>query len=231
MTYRCVAGSVVGFVQQLAVGYIANGYYFYVPGVIPLQKDPQKTDRKILEAYGIEVSRWSRARRKLVGQASVQYLRCDRFYVIIATHGVHPFFDAEAKNIHDIHKRPILFQGYSIGCRRERGGGAYHASVRINREVYQELKAQFEQMAVNASVETICRELSALPYEPYAPVRTQYLCLLRAINRRRAVAGLEAVPRQALRLRRSPVRPFEARTESNESAVRFSAQDPTEFGE
>lgn len=231
MAYQFVAASVAGFIQQLAVGYISHHYYFYVTGVVPLQKYPQKTDRKILDAYGIEVSRWSRARRKQVGQASVQYLRCQRFYVIIATHGVHPFFEAEAKNLHDIRKRPILFQGYSIGCRRERGGGAYHASVRINREVYRELKVRFEQMAVNASVGTLCRELSALPYEPYAPVRTQYLCLLRAINRRRAVAGLEAVPRQALRLRRAPVRPFEAGSEANESAVRFPPEEPTGFGE
>ena len=34
--------------------------------------------------------------------------------------------------------------GDSIGCRRERGGGVYHASVRINRDYFRELKEQFE---------------------------------------------------------------------------------------
>jgi hypothetical protein len=58
LQYRCVARSVAGFVQQLAVGYIAKGYYFYVSGVIPAGKDPAKTDRKIIEIYGISVSKW-----------------------------------------------------------------------------------------------------------------------------------------------------------------------------
>ena len=34
MAYRCEALTVSGFVQQLAVSYIANGYYFYVAGEI-----------------------------------------------------------------------------------------------------------------------------------------------------------------------------------------------------
>ena len=53
MSYRFVATSVAGFVQQLAVAYLTKGYYFYVTGLIPPHKDPVKTDRKILEAYGI----------------------------------------------------------------------------------------------------------------------------------------------------------------------------------
>src|ERR1017187_8628517 len=149
MAYRWVAASVAGFVQQLAVGYVSNGYYFYVTGVIPKQKDPANTDQKILATYDIAVSKWTRARRKKENQANVQYLRHGRFYVIIATHGLHHFFAAEATRLHDIRKRPILFMGYSIGCRRARGGGAYHASVRINRERFAELKARFRSMAVH----------------------------------------------------------------------------------
>ena len=41
MGYRCVATSVAGFVQQLAVCYIGRGYYFYVRGGIPAHKDPE----------------------------------------------------------------------------------------------------------------------------------------------------------------------------------------------
>ena len=44
MAYRCVATSVAGFIQQLAVGYVARGYYFYVTGRIPDHKDPAHTD-------------------------------------------------------------------------------------------------------------------------------------------------------------------------------------------
>lgn len=208
MAYRCRATSVEGFVQQLVVGYLAHGYYFYVRGRIPEPKDPARTDQKILGQYGIAISKWCRHRRKRRGQARVQYLRHDRFYVILATHGEHPFFAAEAKQIRDFRRQPLFFMGYSIGCRRVRGGGKWHASVRIEREAFEELSARFERMALHRSVEELCRDFQAIPFEPYAPVRAQLRTLWRAVNRRRQVAGLELVPREALRQRRMPARPF-----------------------
>jgi hypothetical protein len=218
---------VAGFVQQLVVAYVSKGYYFYVTGVIPAQKDPAKTDRKILDAYDIEVSKWTRARRKKESLANVHYLRYGRFYVIIASHGFHEFFAAEANRLYDIRRRPLFFMGYSIGCRRERGGGAYHASVRINRDLFQTIKSRYEGAALECTAEQLFSELHTLPYEPYAPVRSQLRGLLRAINRRRRLAGLEQVSEQALRLRRAPVRPFDssdstdvAETESSTPQVR-----------
>ena len=72
MPYQCVAMSVAGFVQQLAVNYVARGYCFYVTGTIPEGKDPAKTDRKIIEQYGIDISKWARARRRKEGKANIQ---------------------------------------------------------------------------------------------------------------------------------------------------------------
>ncbi len=214
MAYRCVAASVAGFVQQLAVGYIAHGYYFYVRGHIPDHKDPAATDHKIIAQYAIDLSKWSRSRRKKGGAASVQYLRYGRFYVILATHGEHPFFAAEAKQVRDIRKHPLYFLGYSIGCRRARGGGAHHASVRIQRGLFQELRAQFGRAAIRWSIERLGRELRAVPYEPYAPVRDQLRGILRAVNRRRKAAGMELVRGDVLWWRRVPVKPFaESRNE------------------
>lgn len=209
MSYRCVATSVAGFIQQLAVGYITNGYYYYVSGVIPSNKPAERVDRKILADYGIAISKWTRARRKKEGHASVQYLRYGRFFVIIATDGVHPFFAAEAKRLRDVRRTPIAFLGYSIGCRPERGGGALHASVRIHEDYYSELKGKFIRAAAAFDHTQLCQAFLSLPFEPYAPVRGQLRGLLRAVNRLRAVAGLERVPRDVLRLGRSPVRPFE----------------------
>ena len=73
--YRCEASSVEGFIQQLAVSYVKNGYFFYVTGTIPESKDPRETDQKILTQYGIEVSKFTRARRKKAGSANLHYLR------------------------------------------------------------------------------------------------------------------------------------------------------------
>jgi hypothetical protein len=208
MAYRCVATSVAGFVQQLAVAYVAHGYWFYVTGRIPEPKDPVKTDEKIAQQYGLDVSKWTRARRKKAGQANVQYLRHDRFFVILATHGQHPFFAAEGKQVRDIRRRPIYFAGYSIGCRKGRDG-RWHPSVRLDRETYRELKARFMRCSVPQPVGELVSALRAVPFEPYAPVRDQLRGLLRAVNHRRKAAGLGLVPPQSLRLRRTPVRPFD----------------------
>ncbi len=207
MAYRWVATSVAGFVQQLAVGYIANGYVFYVTGKIPERKDPAAVDRKLIAFYGLDASKWTRARQRKQGRASVQYLRFGRWFVLVATHGEHPFFAAEGKEIRDFRRQPWHFLGYALGCRKGRDG-AWHASVRIARECFGELKQRFAALAVQRSVEELRHEFRRIEFEPYAPVRDQLRILFRAVNRRRQAAGLEPVPGEALRRRRIPVRPF-----------------------
>jgi len=154
------------------------------------------------------VSKWTRCRRKKEGQASVQYLRLGRFFILIATRGKHPLFAEEANRLRDAREHPIRFHGYAIGCRRAGEGGKYHPSVRIERDHYRQLKGHFAQIAVHFSVEDLCRALRTIPYEPYAPIRNQLVGIRRAVNRRRQAAGLETVPWSSLRLRRTSVRPF-----------------------
>ena len=204
--YRFEAVSIEGFVQQLAVGYISNGYWFYVTGTIPGRKDPRLTDRKIVDQYGCGVSKWVRARRKRAGLANVQYLRFHHTFVILATRGRHRFFEDEAKRFRDVREVPIKFGGYAIGCKEWKK--KFHPSVRIEKQRYREIVARFLKMAIELSVEELSGELRGLPFEPYAPIRRQLIRVLGAINRRRAQAGLEAVPLGALRLRRRPVSPF-----------------------
>jgi hypothetical protein len=91
MEYRCEATSVAGFVQQLAVAYVGRGYLFYVTGEIPERKDPHGIDEKLIAKYGLAVGKTARARRKAAGFANVQYLRYRRAFVLLATHGEHPF--------------------------------------------------------------------------------------------------------------------------------------------
>ena len=56
MAYRCEAPTIAGFVQQLAVSYVANGYWFYVTGVIPEEKDPRRVDEKLISKYELAIS-------------------------------------------------------------------------------------------------------------------------------------------------------------------------------
>jgi len=201
--YRCRTVSLAGFIQQLAVAYVAHGYWFYVRGWIPIDKDVEAVDRKLIDRYGIDISKWERARRKRAGLANLHYVRYGRTFVLIATHGQHWFFEAEAKVIRDIRRTPFKLGGYSVSYRNG------HASVRIDGETYGRLKAYFAELAVRRSTQVVAEELRLLPFEPYAPVRRQLLNLLRGINRDRQQAGFEALPPTCLRLRRRVVRPFD----------------------
>ena len=62
--YKYEAGSLVGFVQQLASNILPHGYWFYCMGVVPDDKCLDRVDRKLLSKYQIAISRQQRARRK-----------------------------------------------------------------------------------------------------------------------------------------------------------------------
>ncbi len=207
ISYQCVTGSVAGFLQQLAVAYLGHGYWFYVTGHVPEGKDPAAVDEKLLRKYEVSISKWARARRKRADLANVHYLRHERFFVLLASRGHHAFFEGEA-HFKDAREEPIRFGGYSISVKRG-VDGRLHPSVRLHPETYRELRAYFVELATRRSVEALSAELHRLPFEPYAPVRRQLLNILRALNRARRVAGLEAVPISALRLSRKGVKPFE----------------------
>jgi hypothetical protein len=197
--YRCEASSLAGFVQQLAARYVASGYVFYVVGRVPPGKDPYAIDAKLIARYGIDCSKFVRARRKRAGRANVHYIRYRDVFVLLATHGEHPFFVAEGEQIRDARARgePIKVEGYAIAAR----GG--RVSVRIERDEYRGLRAYFQGIAPRRSAAALADELRSLPYEPYVPVRRQKLGLLGLVNRIRRQAGLGEVPVSCLRFRRT----------------------------
>ncbi len=212
--YRCEATSVEGFIQQLAVSYIANGYRFYVPGVIPAEKDPRAVDAKLIDRYSIDCSKFVRCRRKKRGFASVQYLRWERVFVLVATPGQHRIFTDEAAVIQNFIHTPFRFLDYAIGLSIQED--TTHPSVRIACDAFQVLKRRFLRVALSDSVETLERRFHQLPFAPYAPIRRQLFGLLSAINRTRQEADLERVAWSAIRRQRKPVRPFAA-----EPSIRF----------
>jgi hypothetical protein len=209
VVYRCVATSPAGFVQQLAVSYVGHGYWFYVTGSVPERKDPLVVDQKLVARYGIDVSKWARARRKRQGLANLHYLRFGRFFVLIATPGEHRFFQEE-KGIRDVRRDSVRFGGYSVGYKRDRGG-KWHPSVRIHPETYRDVKAYFLELANHRSSDELAMEFGRLQFVPFAPVRVQLVCVLRAVNAERKTAGIKPVPVSVLRLKRTSVAVFESR--------------------
>lgn len=204
--YRCEATSVEGFVQQLACNLVNHGYWFYTAGTIPTGKDPRAVDEKLIRGYGLELSKWQRARRKANGHAKMSYLRHERFFILIATEGEHVFYNREGK-VRDIRREPVIFSGYSVGCSKG-SDGRYHASVKIATETFNEARAHLLGLALHRSAENLGSELGAIRFAPYARVRRQLLRLLREVNEVRRKAGFSAVNSSALRLRRYSVKVF-----------------------
>ena len=223
VSYQYKAVSVAAFVQQLAVSYVRNGYWFYVTGRVPAGKDPARIHENLLQKYRIRTSKWERARRKRAGRANVHLLTCQadpHFFVLIATHGVHRFFEQEERKedrlkgkplqrIKDIREVPLKYAGYSIGYRKERGAKRWHPSVRIEQQTYRKLVAHMLDICTHRSVESMVKEFQRLPFEPWAPVRSQLFCLLKKVNKKRKTAGFTPVPKEAVRTTRRSVKVFE----------------------
>ncbi|QDV66081.1 hypothetical protein Mal65_52540 [Crateriforma conspicua] len=216
MAYRCEVDSAEGMVQLIATNYLRHGYFWYVTGRIPVGKDPLKTDKKLIEKYGIDVSPWERTRRRKAGLANVQYARFKDWFILLVTEGHHQIRQPEDRGgeknqLRDCRRVPIKFAGYSISYRRsgvtEKGKPLkWHAHVRIDRPTYKQLKAHFAGVACHRSPENLGEELGKLPFARYAPVRRQLLNLLRTANKKRQSQGYQPVPVEALRLRRGQVK-------------------------
>lgn len=216
MEYRCVVTSEAGLIQQVALC-VTKGYLWYVAGHIPTGRDPARTDARILEKYDIGISKWSKARRKRGGGANLQYLRFDRFFVIMATEGEHRFYREEPA-VRDIRRVPLKFAGHSMSQKGSTVTGKRHASVRIAPEEYRCVKAYLLERAIYWDEERLKVELYRLPFQPYAPVRRQLLNLLRAVNRARKLAGKTQVTHECLYLKRKVVKVFEPGISEPESA-------------
>lgn len=208
MAYRCEAVSIEGFVQQLACNLVNRGYWFYTVARIPTEKNSLAVDEKLVDRYGLEMTKWARARRRRSGWASVAYLRYEHSFVLIATQGEHPIFQLEGE-IRDIRREPILFCGYSIGCGKG-SDGRYHSSVKIHSDAFNELLAYFLNLAVHRSAEELGSLFSEIRFIPFARVRRQLLRLLREVNEARRKAGFSPVPISALNLRRRIYKVFQA---------------------
>jgi hypothetical protein len=200
--YRCVATSVEGFIQQVAVSYIRTGHFFYVSGTLDADVDAEAIDAKLIHKYGVDVSRWGRALRKANGEANLQYIRHDRFFLLMATHGRSLFFELEGEQVNDCRRQPIKYGPYSIS---HRGG---HPHVRIDLEAYMGFKAQMLEESLRRERDALERMMSIPLFVPYAPVRRQLWNVCREMNRVRSAAGLSSLRTECLNFRRRIVRPF-----------------------
>lgn len=217
---RFEATSLAGFVQYLATNLLRHGYFFYVQGTVPEGRDPEAFDRKLVEKYDAAKSEGARHWRKRQWKGNVKYIRFARTWVLLATAGEHPFKTAEERNLRDVRETPIQVGGYSLYVKRGdylrrkcpeeplQVDGRYRVRVLIAYKEFRELVASYLSVCCHRSAEHLARELGAIGYEPYAPIRKQLLKLLFLVNQKRKAAGYTKVPASELRMRREPVQVF-----------------------
>lgn len=201
-SYRYLAKSEHGFIQQLACSYANRGYQFYFVGRIPDGKDPFKIDQKLLAEYDVSASKAERWRRKQAGRANVQYLRFGQDFILLATHGEHHFFEANAGRIRKLSSHPLKFYGYSVSIK----GG--HCVVRISKEQIKLLRASFQSVSLKKQADELGKAINALPFERYRGVIRQLFQLVKAVNDVRSPAGLPKVKKSCIRAKRRVLKPF-----------------------
>lgn len=102
-----------GLLQQVALSYLRHGYWWYVTGIVPERKEPLEIDHKILSKYDIRKDWRFIAHNRARNIANLQYIRHDRFYLIMATKGFHEFKDRESKRMRDARHCPILIPRFA----------------------------------------------------------------------------------------------------------------------
>ncbi len=222
--YRYIAANPDGFVRHLVTNIIRHGYRFYMTGEVKPGRDLEVFDDVMQQKFNYRMSRSERNRRKSavgpdgnrLGLANVHYLRFERFWILIATPGIHPFFDAHTKKsrngeiitryFRDVHRDPIFFQGYSIryaegdylprakwkNPNRPEHDTKRRVRVRIAESEYTTIKADFIERAKSAawSPEALEAAVWNLPYLPFRPVREQLWKLVYWMNQARKRRGL-----------------------------------------
>lgn len=201
MTYRCIATSPAAFVRQIAASYLPHGYNFYVTGHVPDRYVAQASelDRRMVEKFDVNISKACRSKRRSEGIASVRYIRYERFWLLLSTHGKHIFFE-QHRHVEDIRRRPVTFHGYEIRLVADK------PRVRIERQEYRRLNGYLLDICTRprfrATDKMALAIRQAVHFDPYSEVIKQFGRLMRQVNRRRRSQGLLSVPLDMVKLRR-----------------------------
>lgn len=172
------------FLRRIAVDYMRYGYYRWALRFIPPERDPQKLDAKLIDAYGITACRTTRMRQRRRGLAVVQYVRWEHTFVLLATEGTHEQFDRLRS--YDARNAPIHIGAYTIGHRSDK------VVVQVRQRVWLAISKRMHANALGdrTAIET---RLNSLPFYRFPGVVRQLRDLVSAVNQRRRVAGLPLI--------------------------------------
>lgn len=153
------------------------GYVHAVVGKIPVGKNPQQIDDKLIAKYRITRDRVRALREHRAGMAKVKYLRWSDRFVLLATDGESSFFKEERPV--NLRQESIRIGDYTVMVINGR------PSVRLSAHRYQHLREQVIACAMSRKADSIM----AIPRLNYQGVRQQQRQLAKILQRRRKRAG------------------------------------------
>ena len=191
----------------------------------------EQTDGKLINKYGIGITKWYRALNKQAGRSNIHYVRYDDFGCMFVTKGVLECVgrDPDGRVLRAKDGEPVVLNwfeeedwkdvrrdvlttpwGYSIRLSRSTHTGKWHPSVQISDEFYLVTEAWYLERALQP-MDELFREFRLLGrnFAPYARVKKQFKRILHKVNVKRRAAGLPAMPIECLPYFRRSVKPFE----------------------
>lgn len=200
MKHRCVAASPGAFVRQIVASYLPHGYHYYVAGHVPDRdvNQPERVDRVLAAKYGVCVSKSVRSGLRRGGNASIRYLRHERFWLLISTDGKRGLGQHHTY-VHHFGRRPLTFHGYAIRLIDSK------PMVYVDRVEYRHIKQTLmsicsrdryrDQRYMAATIRNL------FLFEPYMGVLEQFVRLMRQINKKRSGCGFQKIPLSMVTLR------------------------------
>ena len=181
---NCAAPTLGDFLYRVSLGGFRFGYYRYAVREIPVGKDLEKVDLKVMDAYGVTACRMRRLRQRRAGLASVQYVRFQRSFILMATDGTHAAFE-QIRSV-DVRSAPLHFRSYSVGLACGR------VSVRVAKEVWCKVVA-YQLARALGDLGAVEQRLHELSFYRFPGVVAQVNQLAAAINCKRKQAGLDPI--------------------------------------
>ncbi len=194
MRYQYVAVSEESFVQQAVLNFTKGKCFWYVHGTIKPGKEEQ-TDRKILEMYGIERSKFRKCRDMAKGIIKMQYLRFKNEYLIFASTGrpekhLTDFWENEKGQIRNIKRNGVtLFGKYHVYQGNK-------MQVRIPKQEYRGMQEYYLENATLWGKNHLENDLFSnvvSQYDMWGAVRFQMFNLIKKINKKRRSQGLKPI--------------------------------------
>lgn len=200
------------FLDQLT-RLIGAGYIFYFEVELQNGKNPEKTQERIIDTWGLNIPYWKREKRRRGNRPSIWLLRYNRTIVVLSTYGrtedgaAHPFFVENEHRLKNIRKTALYFGGYSVRYPISKETGRRKLFIRLDRDAYLNLKTRLCRDAIKErfrSREAMEAEFRLLPWQPYGPVYKQLRTIHVEVNKRRKHKGFEPLRLGCIPMKRRP---------------------------